>query len=102
MLHINEMYDKSNDLIKTQMMQMILMHNHIPLEELLRELLKDIEHRMANIEGTKSPQELADIYKPLAYAKQHTQELLNLFTKIEKDNEFQTNDDNFFHPQAVD
>lgn len=86
MLHINEVYDKSNDLIKTQMMQMILMHNQVPFESLLHDLLQDIEHRMANIDVTKTAEELDSIYKPLAYAKQHTQELLALFAKIKEDN----------------
>ena len=91
MLNIEETYMQSSDMIKTQMMQMILLHNHFPLVELLENLLKDIEHKMASIDTGKTAEELDNIYKPLAYAKQHTLELIRLFEKIKEDNQFTVN-----------
>lgn len=91
MLNIEETYMQSDDMIKTQMMQMVLLQHDIPLVSLLENLLQDIEHKMASIDTGKTAEELDAIYKPLAYAKQHTLELIRLFEKIREDNQFTTN-----------
>jgi len=88
MLYINQIYEKENEIIKTQIMQLVLEKRHEPFCGILRNALRDLELKMANIDVSKTPEELSKIYIPLAYAKQDVNEILGFFEKVEQDNQF--------------